>query len=290
MAGRSPMTRAATATWADLAAELDAWAGAGRTADLWWRDDDAAAPGPRLDRLIAAGGGAVLPALAVVPAPIDGPGDLPGLDDVLPPAVAVLQHGSRHARQSRADERKSEFPDSRPAGEAAAAIRTGQAALRRGLGHRLRTVFVPPWNRMAAATAAMLPCLGFTALSAAAGPPGRRRPPAPAGLVRLDCHADITAWNGTPMPPSHPDAVILGALVGWLAAMRHHPDLTAPLGILTHHKILDAAGARFLDRLIAATLDRPGCRWHDPTAAHRPAAAIMAEADMTGAVTAGAGT
>ncbi len=39
--------------WSDLDAELDRWASAGRTATLWWRDDDAARLTPALERLIA---------------------------------------------------------------------------------------------------------------------------------------------------------------------------------------------------------------------------------------------
>ncbi len=38
--------------WVALNAELDAWAAAGRTATLWWRDDDAGAMNDALDRLL----------------------------------------------------------------------------------------------------------------------------------------------------------------------------------------------------------------------------------------------
>ncbi|MEK9660397.1 MAG: hypothetical protein VW644_01455, partial [Alphaproteobacteria bacterium] len=41
------------APWDALAAELDVWAAAGRTATLWWRDDDADAASPALERLLA---------------------------------------------------------------------------------------------------------------------------------------------------------------------------------------------------------------------------------------------
>ena len=37
----------------ELVDELDRWAGAGRTLDLWWRDDDAARLTPALHRLTA---------------------------------------------------------------------------------------------------------------------------------------------------------------------------------------------------------------------------------------------
>ncbi len=40
-------------TWADLSDEAARWSQAGRTAELWWRDDDAADVGPALERLLA---------------------------------------------------------------------------------------------------------------------------------------------------------------------------------------------------------------------------------------------
>ena len=56
-------------TWQDLADEAARWQEAGRTADLWWRDDDAADAGPELDRLLAIQRDTGAPlALAVVPA------------------------------------------------------------------------------------------------------------------------------------------------------------------------------------------------------------------------------
>ena len=36
-----------------LSRELARWRAAGRRARLWWRDDDARAPGPELERLLA---------------------------------------------------------------------------------------------------------------------------------------------------------------------------------------------------------------------------------------------
>ena len=56
-------------SWSELTEELDAWATAGRCATLWWRDDDAAQPGPALERLLALSAGHGWPVtLAVIPA------------------------------------------------------------------------------------------------------------------------------------------------------------------------------------------------------------------------------
>ena len=50
-----------------LTDEFDRWADQGLTATLWWRDDDAIAPTPALDRLLDAAGPVPL-TLAVIPA------------------------------------------------------------------------------------------------------------------------------------------------------------------------------------------------------------------------------
>ena len=56
-------------TWTDLLDEAARWREAGRTAELWWRDDDAADVGPALERLLAIHRDSGVPlALAVVPA------------------------------------------------------------------------------------------------------------------------------------------------------------------------------------------------------------------------------
>ena len=81
---------ACVAGWTDLGAELDAWAETGRSATLWWRDDDAVAPTPALDAQLRIAGTTPL-ALAVIPSET-GPLLANGLSSW--PNVAVLQHGA----------------------------------------------------------------------------------------------------------------------------------------------------------------------------------------------------
>ena len=66
-------------SWDRLDRELAAWAAEGREATFWWRDDDAVAATPALDRLLrlTESGGVPL-ALAVIPAPAE-----PGLAERL---------------------------------------------------------------------------------------------------------------------------------------------------------------------------------------------------------------
>src|SRR5690348_9103787 len=70
MIGLTGVSSKTGAEWSDLADELDCWQAAGRTATLWWRDDDAVAPGARLERMLSIAGGVPV-ALAVIPGPAE---------------------------------------------------------------------------------------------------------------------------------------------------------------------------------------------------------------------------
>ena len=142
--------------WATLETELDAWAETGRTAQVWWRDDDAAAATPAFERLLqlAAGTGAPL-ALAVIPASAE-----PALARQVadqPADVTVLQHGFAHADHAPAAAKKCELvsPAARPAG--IDELCQGPERLRRLSAQRFRPVLVPPWNRIAHDLLARLP-------------------------------------------------------------------------------------------------------------------------------------
>ena len=100
--------------WSDLRDELAAWQNLGRTATLWWRDDDAVAPTPALERLLELADKHGVPlALAVVSAQatealatrLDGCGD----------HVCVLQHGFAHANHAPEGEKSMELGAHRPA-------------------------------------------------------------------------------------------------------------------------------------------------------------------------------
>jgi hypothetical protein len=65
-------SNATGSAWAMLFAELDAWQAVGRTATLWWRDDDADSATPALHKLLALQQACDVPlALAVVPRKLD---------------------------------------------------------------------------------------------------------------------------------------------------------------------------------------------------------------------------
>ena len=244
------------ADWPDLIAEFDDWGEAGRVARLWWRDDDAVAPRPELASLLRLAGDMPL-ALAVIPAEADP--ELPGFLQTMP-RVAVMQHGWRHANHAAAGIKKSEYPAGRPAATVARELAEGHAQLAELFGSRALPVLVPPWNRFDAGFVPLLTKLGIMGLSSMAS---RKAPPLPAGLVRMDVHVDLVAWtDGRRFVGS---GAALGGLIEHLRASRlRSADYVAPVGILTHHLIMDSATAGFVDRLIATVERHQAAGWTSP--------------------------
>ena len=230
--------------WAAVERELDAWATTGRTATLWWRDDDAGTATPPLKRLLALAARCGQPlALAVIPADTDEASTscLAGLDD----RVQVLQHGFAHRNHARADEKKCELlaPGRRP--EVLTELARGGAVLKQRFGDRAKAILVPPWNRIHGDLLARLPGLGFTGLSTYK--PRAAAEPLP-GLRQVNCHVDLMLWG--PERRFAGDAAVLTALVDHLAARRlGRADPDEATGIMTHHAVHDEAAWEFLEAL-----------------------------------------
>lgn len=238
---------AAHAQWPDLVSELDRWEGTGRVATLWWRDDDAVAMTPALARLLSLAGPAPL-ALAVIPETAE-----PGLADALRGRenVAVLQHGWSHTNRGGAG-KKSEFPPERPEAAVESDLRQGRERLTELFGE-VAPVLAPPWNRFAPEFEALLPRAGIAALST-------MRSRGHGAAVRVDVHVDLVAWKaGRGFVGAE---AALGGIVRELRRGRLG-DSGGPVGILTHHLILDDATAGFVAELCAVVAGHPAARWTD---------------------------
>lgn len=241
--------------WDALVAELDAWQASGRTASLWWRDDDAVASTPALARMLAIASHHEVPlALAVIPA---------ALERSLVAIVAqrtdcsVLQHGYAHRNHAASGERARELGGARPFTTIADELVQGSAVLRDSFGDRLVEAIVPPWNRIDRAVVERLPALGFAGLSTF----GPRTASAPvSGLAQCNTHVDPIAWRTGRM--------FIGAdacvqrLVEHLAARREgRVDATEPTGLLTHHLVFGDDAWAFVARLCALTRAHPAAMW-----------------------------
>ncbi|AWN34569.1 glycosyltransferase [Methylobacterium radiodurans] len=234
-----------------LRAALDRHAETHPPVPVWWRDDDAVAATPALDRLLALGQACAAPILlAAIPAHL-APSLGRRLDGV--PGVRLAVHGLAHANHAPAGEKPAEFGPHRPL---AALISDAREGLRRAGEHlpatALLPVFVPPWNRIAPDLAAALPDLGYAGLSAATP---RQAPPEQADLVRADIHIDPIDWRGT-RSLTDPERLV-DDLVARL-------DTGGPVGILTHHLAHDGSLWAFLEALLPLLVRHPAVTVLDP--------------------------
>lgn len=225
--------------WHDLDVELEAWEQAGRVATFWWRDDDAVAPTPALERLIGIAERFQAPLmLAVIPEPST---DALRRRVEAAPLVTVAQHGLRHRNNAPEGERASEFPHARTLSENVTDMAAGLKFLT-GFPH-LVPVFVPPWNRIDARLFPGIASLGHRGVSTF----GARAMAEPLpGFTQTNCHADIIAWKST-----RGFAGVGRVLDDVIAHLRNRRtgagDAAEPTGLLTHHLVHDAASWRFLD-------------------------------------------
>jgi hypothetical protein len=251
-------TGADTAAWGALRRELDAWARAGRTATLWWRDDDAVAMTPALKRLLELARKYRVPlALAVIPSRAR-----PSLFAALNRRtdVHVLQHGYSHTNHAPPGAKKCELGADRPRVVVLAELAEGRTLLQNAAGKRFLPVMVPPWNRIDPRVAAELGKLGLTGLSA-----GRTRKAArdAGGLVRIDAHIESIDWSGSKRRFAGAEAVLAAVVKDLKARRLGAAGRDAPTGFLTHHLAEDARGWRFIARFLAETARHPAVQWLD---------------------------
>ena len=243
------------ANWTDLNEELERWSAAGRRAGLWWRDDDAIAPGPRLDQLaeLSRKSGIAL-ALAVIPGRARD-----ALGEVLAelPEVKFLVHGLMHQNRAPADQKKAEFGAHRPVSEMLGDAATAWQNLLGRFAHLSMPVFVPPWNRIDEDLVPRLPLAHLHGLSRF----GPRAGASPAeGLIECNCHLDLIDWRGGRGFIGENEA--LHQLIAHLEARRAGTiDSDENSGILSHHIVMDQAGWDFLAKLFVRTKECDGAHW-----------------------------
>ncbi len=244
-----------TSDWTLLDRELDRWAVAGLCLPIWWRDDDAIAPSPALDRLDELAAKHRLPVhLAVVP---QGATQALAAYVRATPNLIPVVHGWAHASHAPQGAKKAEYPDTRPAKAMTAEATQSLTRLTGLFGTDLAPMFVPPWNRISPRLVADLAGLGYSALSTFTP---REAVYAAPGLAQINTHLDPIAWkSGRGLVA--PDALI-AHLVRQLTDRREGTaDNDEPYGILTHHLVHDAAIWGFTDALLSRLMAGPTQPW-----------------------------
>lgn len=216
---------------------------------LWWRDDDAGRDHPRLATLLSLAVARGIPiGLAVVP---DWLTDACAERIRRAELATVMQHGIAHADHAVPPRKKIELGGTANRADLGAALLQRRQHLADAFGDRFVPALVPPWNRIAPELIPTLPALGFAGLSVYG--PRRAANPVP-GLQMVNTHIDLIAWRdgSRPLAP----AEIMERL-----AQAIESGTGEPIGILSHHLVMDATAFATLDHLLAVVLDHPHVRW-----------------------------
>lgn len=229
--------------WPPLRAALRNRRAQKRPLQFWWRDDDAVAVTPDLERLEAMARTADVPVhIAVIPA--HATRELAALS-ACSPYLIPLVHGWAHVDTSAPGAKKSEFQRDRP--EAAEETAKSLALMGELFGSGLVPMFVPPWNRIGDRLTAQLAAQGYRGLSTF----GTRAAKNLNGLRVINAHVDPIFWKG--------DRGL--ADTDWIiqAAVKHmESGSDAPLGLLTHHLVHTPEVWEFSARFIAELQDGGG--------------------------------
>lgn len=224
--------------FAEVEEELQVWREQGFVPRFWLRDDDATRPNAELDKLIAVVREFEVPLLlAVIPMQASA-----ALAERLAtePLITPCVHGYAHKRHNAEPAPAIELGGDRPADEVLAELREGRDRLRQLFGERLSGILVPPWNRIGRQVAARIHGCGFTGLSTNSWHVNGTT------LPELNTQIDIIDWaNGG---KGHSLEWAAGELLRRLRQARERSG--APLGILTHHRVLDGQAWRTLRDLI----------------------------------------
>lgn len=243
--------------WQLFLDEISRWENAGRTAEFWWRDDDAARPHAALARLTGLAQRTCTPlALAVIPMQSGKE-----IFENLGSHVSILQHGTDHANRAGSGEKKTEFSAAEAPSAATSRLADARRLLEALAGKRFLPVLAPPWNRLPQHLAAHLAEAGFRGLSLYGA---RSRAEAAPGLRQVNTHVDLIAWRSGRGFVGEESA--LAAATRHLAAKRMAAvDPHEATGLLTHHAVHDEAAWSFLERLFETTRSLRAAAWRRPT-------------------------
>ena len=239
-----------TIDWSPLNAALEQAKDQGCHLRFWWRDDDAVAHTPALDRLLSiarrynAGIG-----LAVIPRDLQASLVSRLADES---SALALVHGWSHDNFAPPEIKKAEFGAHRPVETMVAEAQRALHVAREQFGAKLLPVFVPPWNRISGELTPRLPRLGFAGLSTFMD----RKVAFPAeGLLQVNTHVDPIDWHGT-RSAIEPEQIIAGFVLAIERRMAGAADREEPIGFLTHHLVHDEVIWMLSERLIAHLAER----------------------------------
>jgi hypothetical protein len=245
--------------WDGLAEELAAWQASGRRASFWWRDDDAVAASPALERLAALSAAAGAPlAIAAIPKRIE-----PSLALALAghSTVWLLQHGFAHIDHAKGRGKGAwELGLHRPMEIILGELEAGRAIMQAAFATQFLHVVAAPWNHIDPQLMPGLRERGYRGVSSYGERP--LFPPLP-GFVEANIHFDVSNWKQGAR--FRGEAAALEMIVGHLRRRRlGEAEQDEPTGIVTHHAALDEASWRFMAEFLTFVAGHPAAQWLSP--------------------------
>jgi hypothetical protein len=206
---------------------------------FFFRDDDADRDVPELRKLLRMFALDAVPlSLAVIPGTLQVSGVRLLCDARRSQPLELHQHGWMHANRE-VDGRKCEFGPSRSFEQQFEDITLGRQRLEDAFAENTTPLFTPPWNRCTSVTEQVLGEIGFLGLSKIYSPQAPRMSPR---LIDASVSVDIFHWRGGLRLKSHEELT---------QEIREHLRRDAPIGILLHHKVMDANAFHCVSVLLA---------------------------------------
>jgi hypothetical protein len=233
--------------------ELRRWRAAGRTARLWWRDDDATGSASTIDRLLLDRllqlSAATHKPLTLAVTPV---GEMSGLAARLDGVELVnLAQGGGAPETRREDPEAGEFALDWDQKQVQAALAAGWSRIENL--PRVLKVFVSPWSDIHPRLERALSANGYAGWSA------RGLAAASGTCPRLDIHLDLMPWRDGPRFRGR--GALLAALAGELRRRRRAGLWEAPIGLLSHHRAHDTPAWTFLGEFLRWTSAQPEFGW-----------------------------
>jgi hypothetical protein len=223
------MEREMKIDWSPLTSELALWRHHDLSLPIWWRDDDAIADTPALQRLSQIANDVNVPVhVAVIPDPMTP--SLPPAIQTDPHLIPII-HGWRHISHAPEGTKNAEFGYPRP--DAAAELKQAIEVLENGFGNQLIKLFVPPWNRVSPDLLPVLAAAGYRGVSTYGARPATF---AAAGLMQINTHIDPIYWRGHRGLVA-PEVLVEGIVTTLRDRREGRADASEPLGLLTHHLV-----------------------------------------------------
>jgi len=245
--------------WQTLNAELDAWAASGEIADLWWRDDDAVAAGPKLDQLLSTTETTGL-LLAVIPVRAE---DELAHAVKAAPHVKVAQHGYAHINHAEKGQGQGAWELGLHRGERVVLdeLDRGRKRLEALFNDNFIPVIVPPWNRIDPALLAPIAARGYRGVSGFGPRDGADHHNYQSNhFTRVNSHCDLIRWKtGAKFKGA---TKTINQLVEHLQSRRMGTvDASEPTGYLTHHIDMDREAWKFSEQLVEFINAHQAARW-----------------------------